>query len=590
MFEQAKGYLAAGLLTGACSLAWAQTPELASAATASVPDAVTAPAAVSVPSLAAPAAVPASAPSASVPDARFPRYDALKPNVTFWTRVFSHYSELQSVVHSTLYPSKVFTVLDYREQALSTNKFALDKQRRVEESDTKERIDALLKRVHAKRYAPETMSADERRIYDLFADVADDNKFDRMIGTVRVQRGLKERTENALEVSNRYLPTMEQTFKSYGLPAQLTRLPLVESSFNLQAYSKAGAAGIWQFIPSSARIYMRLDDVVDDRRDPWTSTDGAARHLRDDYAKLQDWPLAITAYNHGRNGIARGLEETRGKTLVDLIDRYEGKRFGFASKNYYAEFLAAVDIERAYRERQGAARNANPFEFEVVETKHYVPYDTLRKLCGASDEAFQRLNPAYRPEVIEGKLYVPPGHLIRIPAGSARGFELGYARLGSHERFDSQRALFLLHKVGKGDTIGRLAREYGVSQSAILGANTLKSAHSLRIGQVLKIPPKQERRPAPISIAVGESTPTQTLAQKISEAKSEQRANDSAQIKGATPKKKSAYRTHKVKAGQTLSGIAQQYKVSVKSLQRANNLGSSSALRIGQKLKVPQDA
>jgi membrane-bound lytic murein transglycosylase D len=532
---------------------------------------------------------PLSAIAASAPGASFPRYDALKPAVMFWTRVFGQYSELQSVVHSSVYPNKVFTVLDYRDDATTTDKFVLDKRRRLEEQAAKDRVDDVLKRVQAKQYAPETMSAEERKVYDLFADVPGPNKYKDQIGTVRVQRGLKERTENALEVSNRYLPSMEQTFRGYGLPLQLTRLPLVESSFNLQAYSKSGAAGIWQFIPSSARIYMRLNEVVDDRRDPWTSTDAAARHLRDDYRKLQDWPLAITAYNHGRGGIARALDAVNGTTLIDLIERFDGPRFGFASRNYYAEFLAAVDVEKAYRDRVGALRGGNPLEFEIVETQNYVPYDTLRRLCGASDEVFQRLNPAYRPEVIEGKLYVPPGHVIRVPYGSARAFEVGYAKLGSHERFDSQRAMYLLHKVGRGDSLGKIARQYGVSQGAILKVNDLKSAHKLRVGSVLKIPPKTESRPGPITVAVGDATPQQTLQQKVIEAREEQRDNDAARTKGATPKKKPVFRTHKVRSGQTLSGIAAHYKVSVSDLRSANNLKDSS-IRVGQKLKVPLDS
>lgn len=525
--------------------------------------------------------------TAALPDERFPRYEALKPAVQFWTRVFSQYSELQSVVHSSLYPNKVFTVLDFRDEAATMNRYALDRYRRDAEQDAKDRVDALLKRVQAKQYAPATMTAEERRVYELFADVPGEDKFKRMIGTTRVQRGLKERTENALEVSNRYLPSMEQTFRGYGLPAQLTRLPLVESSFNLDAYSKSGAAGIWQFIPSSARIYMRLDDVVDDRRDPWTSTDAAARHLRDDYTLLGDWPLAITAYNHGRNGIARALDAVGGKTLIDLIDRFQGERFGFASRNYYAEFLAAVDVERRYRDGLSAAQNARPLEFEVVETRHYVPYDTLRRLCGASDETFQRLNPAYRPEVIEGKLYVPPGHLIRVPYGSARAFEVGYAKLGSHERFDSQRALYLLYKVRRGDNLGKIARQSGVSQSAILKVNALASAHKLRIGQVLKIPPRTESRPGPVTVAIGDSKPEQTLQQKLAEAREVQRDNDAARTKGATGKPR--FRTHKVQRGQTLSGIAQRYNVSVSELRSANGI-KGSTLRIGQKLRVPLDS
>nr|WP_194241152.1 lytic transglycosylase domain-containing protein [Solimonas terrae] len=534
-----------------------------------------------------PAANVAPALAASVPDQNFPRYGELKPAVSFWTRVFSQYSELQSVVHSSLYPDKVFTVLDFRGDATTMSDAALAHRRHDAEQAAEDHVDDLFKRVQAKQYAPATMSAEERRIYDMFADVPGGaDKFKDMIGTARVQRGLRERTQNALEVSDRYLPSMEQTFSDYGLPIKLTRLPLVESSFDLDAYSKSGAAGIWQFIPSSARVYMRLDNVVDDRRDPWTSTDAAARHLRDDYSMLGDWPLAITAYNHGRNGIARALDAVGGKTLMDLIDRFDGKRFGFASKNYYAEFLAAVDVEHDYRERAGAARSAKPLEFEVVETKNYVPYDTLRRLCGASDEAFQRLNPAYRPEVIEGKLYVPPGHLIRVPYGSARAFEVGYSKLGAHERFDSQRAYYELYKVQRGDNLGAIARHHGVSQQVLMSANELRSANMLRIGQIIKIPPKTEARPGPITVAIGESKPEQTVQQRLDEARKVQRDNDAARTKGHS---RPRFRTHKVERGQTLSGIAHLYNVSVSDLRSANHL-KTTTLRIGQRLKVPLDS
>lgn len=519
--------------------------------------------------------------AASVPDGNFPRYDQLKPAVSFWTRVFSQYSELQSVVHSSLYPNKVYTVLDFRGDAATLSDAALARRRHDAEQDAKDHVDDVLKRVQAKQYAPATMSSEERRVYDLFADVSGADKFKDEIGNVRVQRGLRERTQNALEVSDRYLPSMEQTFRGYTLPTKLTRLPLVESSFDLQAYSKSGAAGIWQFIPSSARVYMRLNNVVDDRRDPWTSTDAAARHLRDDYTKLGDWPLAITAYNHGRNGIARALQAVDGTTLMDLINRFDGKRFGFASKNYYAEFLAAVDVEHDYRERAAATHAVKPLEFETVETRNYVPYETLRRLCGASDETFQRLNPAYRPEVIEGKLYVPPGHLIRVPYGSARAFEVGYAKLGDHERFSSQRAYYELYKVRRGDNLGTIARHHDVATSTLMHVNDLRSANHLRIGQILKIPPKTESRPGPITVAVGESKPTQTVQQRLDEAREAQRDNDAARQQGATQ-----YLVHHVRRGQTLSGIARQYNVSLTELRQANSIKGSD-VQSGQTLRIP---
>ncbi len=501
-------------------------------------------------------------------DVLFPRYQRLMPAVSFWTRVFSHYSELQSVVHSAAYPEITLQVLDFRAEATRMSEDRLARYRRDRESDARDAMETLIKRIHAKRHAPQTMTAEEQRVFRLFEGIDDDDRFKRMRGTIRTQRGLKERTETALQVSDAYLPYMEQIFSGYDLPKQLTRLPLVESSFDLQAYSKAGAAGIWQFIPSSARVYMRLNEVVDDRRDPWTSTDAAARHLRDDYDMLQDWPLAITAYNHGRYGIARGLEKVKGKSLIDLIDRYDSKRFGFAGKNYYAEFLAAVDIERRWREMKERPEGLEPLEFEVVETKHYVPYETLRRLCGADDELFRRLNPAYKPEVIEGKLYVPPGHLIRVPAGSSRAFEVGYAKLGDHELFNRQRVYFLLHRVRRGDTLSEIAHRYGTSISTIKRANGLRSSR-IRIGQVLKVPPHRESRPGPITVAIGESKPSLTREQR--KALELERGSD---------------RVHLVRSGDTLSEIAQRYHVSVSALRNANGLRSSS-IRVGQSLTIP---
>lgn len=569
--------------------AWAQAPVATATAAAVEASAAEAGATATVPVLpAAPDALPAGgAPpatrmtvSVSAAEERlFPRYDSLKPAVSFWTRVFAQYSEHQSAIHSTQYPAKVFELLDFRDEALRMNQVELARYKSQAEKQARARIDRLLAQVHELRHSPERMNEQQRRVYRLFADVAGDNRFKNAIGSVRAQRGLRERTALALETSGKYLPEMESIFGRYELPLRLTRLPLVESSFNVEAYSKVGAAGLWQFIPSSARIYMRLNEVVDDRRDPWLSTDAAARHLRDDYAALKNWPLALTAYNHGRAGIARGLQKVGGSTLPDLIARYDSKSFGFASKNFYAEFLAAIDVERNWREHFGELQRKAPLRYETVETRHYVPYETLRRLCDADDELFRKLNPAYRPEVIEGKLYVPPGHLIRVPAGKAQAFNVAYARLGASERFDAQKSYYLLHKVSKGESLGKLAKRYGVSQAQIKSANGIKGS-LLRIGQVLKIPPRTESRPGPVTVALGESKPGLTRAQ-TEQAAAERRTE-------AAPANNNTTRVHRVRSGQTLGHIARRYRVSVKELRVANGLGDSSHIRAGQTLRIPQ--
>jgi membrane-bound lytic murein transglycosylase D len=528
----------------------------------------------------APAGRPAAAKRVDADDELFPRYAILKPNVAFWTKVFSEYSEHQSVIHDMNNLDMVFEVLDFTGEAAYLDAQSLRKLKNQQEAAAIERYRLLLRQVHAARHQPETLGVEQRRVFDLYARQQDDNRFETAASALRSQRGLRERTRQALEISGKYLPSMEGVFNSYALPLRLTRLPLVESSFNVEAYSKVGAAGLWQFIPSSARIYMRLNDVVDDRRDPWTSTDGAARHLRDDYAALGSWPLALTAYNHGRGGIARGLSATGGSELPDLIRGYNAKSFGFASRNFYAEFLAAYDVERNWREHFGEIKRKTPLEFDVVETKHYVPYETLRRLCDADDELFRKLNPAYRPEVIAGKLYVPPGHLIRVPAGAARSFTVAYAQLGDHERFEQQRVNHLLHKVRKGETLGGVARRYGVTQASIRAHNRIGKRGGLVAGQVLKIVPRTESRPGPVTVAVGESKPGLTAAEK----RAADRASSAADRKKTT---RVGYRTHRVRSGQTLSSIAHTYKVSIRELRQANDLGSSSDIRVGEKLKVP---
>lgn len=553
-------------------------PEKAPAAELQVPADL---GAIPVPALPQAVVVESRTPPAKVEteDRLFPRYAILQPNVRFWTRVFSEYSENQSVIHSMDYPDKVYEVLDFRPQAAVMDESSLRKLRNTEEEKASRRAERLLAQVHESRANPDALSGEARRIYQLYADLDDDLRFKKAIGRVRAQRGLRERTQLALETSGKYLPAMEGVFSTYNMPLRLTRLPLVESSFNVEAYSKVGAAGLWQFIPTSARLYMRLNEVVDDRRDPWTSTDAAARHLRDDYQMLGSWPLALTAYNHGRGGIARGLAETGGSELPDLIKGYDSKRFGFASRNFYAEFLAASDVERNWKKHFGDIQRKPPMEFEVIETKHYVPYETLRRLSNADDEMFRKLNPAYRPEVIEGRLYVPPGHLIRVPAGSAKTFEVAYSTLGEHERFDRQRVYYLLHKVRKGETISRIARQYGVSQDSIRAASGLSKKGLIRVGQVIKVPPREERRPGPVTVAVGESKPGLTRAETLEVA--------AERVPVAKKKSASSFRTHKVRSGQTLSSIAKLYKVSIRDLRAANGLGGSSNIRAGQKLKVP---
>jgi membrane-bound lytic murein transglycosylase D len=501
-----------------------------------------------------PAVVTEAAPDITV----FPRPAILAPNVAFWTEAFSYYSEYQSVIHSQERPEKIYAVLDFRDDVVRAGPAEARRLQQRTETAVKREIDRHLRHIHALRDKPDELSPVERKIYDLFADSDDPNRFRDAVGTFRAQRGLKEKTERALRVSGQYLPKMEAIFAAEGLPTTLTRLPLVESSFNTEAYSKVGAAGLWQFIPSSARLYMRLDEAVDDRRDPWTSTQAAARHLKEDHDLLGSWPLAITAYNHGRGGLARGLREVKGTGLEDLLAKWDGRRFGFASRNFYAEFLAAVDVERDYRHHFGEIERQAPLDFEVVQIQHYVPYEALRRCAGISEEQFRTLNPGYRPEVLDGKLYVPPNTSIRVPVGTGQTFMAAYLALGEGERFSQQRFYYVRYRVQRGDNLGLIARRYGVSVSSLKQANGIGSRSLIRSGQVLRIPPRH-----------GGKAQTLKVASSLS----------------AGP----GYALHHVRPGQTLSAIAQQYRTTISALRQLNQMDPANPLRAGAIIKVPSN-
>lgn len=505
-------------------------------------------------------AVPAASPVVADPDlTTFPRPAILAPNIAFWTQVFGDYSEYQSVIHFQDEPQKVYTVLDFRDDFAERGPLEARRLQQKAEKAVKRELDQHLRNIQAHHDHPELLPPVEQKIYALLSDDDQDpNRFRNAIGHFRAQRGLKEKTERALQVSGQYLPKMEDIFAAEGLPTLLTRLPLVESSFNLDAYSKVGAAGLWQFIPSSARIYMRLDEAVDDRRDPWTSTQAAARHLKEDYALLGNWPLAVTAYNHGRAGLAKGLQETGGTTLADLLERWDGHRFGFASRNFYAEFLAASDVERAHRAQFGQIERHDPIDFEVVQIQHFVAYEALRRCAGISEEEFHTLNPGYRPEVLDGRLFVPPQTSIRVPVGKGQAFMAAYLALGDDERFSQQRFYYVRYRVQRGDTLGIIARRYGVGLSTLQQANGLSGRGLIRQGQVLRVPPRGHA----LKVAASQSPAKTAVA--------------SANVL-----------MHQVLPGQSLASIAHQYRTTISALRRLNGLDESALLQAGATLKVP---
>lgn len=422
----------------------------------------------------------------------FPYPAALRPQVEFWKKIFATYSRYQVVIHDTEYLNKVYKVLDFRPLL---DQEGLDEPTvlRIKEKQTKqeiERIRAILLKLYQYGSDPGDLTPEEQKIWRLYRDVGNPDKFRQAAdkGRLRSQSGLRERFGEGIQVSRRYLKEMEDIFRREGLPVELTRLPLVESGFNIRAYSKAAAAGIWQFIPSTGRLYMRIDGVIDQRRDPLVSTWAAARLLKANYKMLGTWPLAITAYNHGPYGMFKAAKTLGTTDIATIIRRYRGKSFGFASKNFYPEFLAALAVEKNHEQHFGPLQMEPPLRYEEVHLKDFLSLKRVAHCANIDEEQVLFLNPALDEPIRTGRAYVPRGYRLRVPAGTAQHFLTRYATLPEHEKGDRQKVVFATHKIRPGQTLYKIARQYNTTIPVLKRLNGVTKVKRLQVGQTLRIP------------------------------------------------------------------------------------------------------
>jgi membrane-bound lytic murein transglycosylase D len=417
----------------------------------------------------------------------FPRPEVLQPNISFWRDVFAAYSEHQVVVHDDWYLDKVYEVLDFRDWTDAQGRLSLDlvraKEQRIQE--TKEGYRYVLRRLHEGARASE-LGARGRRVAGLFANVSGRDKYLQAAERIRSQSGLRERFSAGLARLRGYLPEMERILRSEGVPAELAYMPMIESCFNLEAYSKVGAAGVWQFMPSTGRQYMIVDSAVDERRDPLRSTHAAAEHLRTDYEVLGTWPMAVTAYNHGRGGIARASRTVGSKDIGTIVRQYRGPSFGFASRNFYAEFLAALDVAGRSERLFGSVTTLSaPRTREVPLRGATYLHDAARR-TGVGAQALATMNPALMSPVLDGRRAMPRGYRLRVPI-SASDVQLAALHGGGQRKVTSQ-PRYVVHEVKRGQTLQAIARRYGTTVKAIQGVNQVRRPSVLQIGQRLRIP------------------------------------------------------------------------------------------------------
>ncbi len=341
--------------------------------------------------------------------------------------------------------------------------------------------------------------ADMSRIYEI-VEVGEENRSNQYIDSerariaaangvdierVKAQRGIKERTAAGIKRSGRYIARIQEIFRERGLPAELSYLPIVESSYEMSARSSVGAIGIWQFMPRTAREYMRVNAAVDERRDPLESSRAAAAYLKQAYDLLGSWPLAITSYNFGQAGMARAVAEVGSDNLVDLIEKYNHPYWGFAPKHFYAEFLAAVEVGSNVQQYFPGLELDPAVEIKEIELDKKTTLAALIRSSGLSREEFLGWNPALSARTG----IVPAGYRMKIPADRKVAPLVAVAQAAppaAPQR--SAQAQVVHHRVKRGETLYEIARRYGASVENILQLNGLRQAHLLKVGTMLRIP------------------------------------------------------------------------------------------------------
>ncbi|MEI8209466.1 MAG: lytic transglycosylase domain-containing protein [Methylococcales bacterium] len=286
-------------------------------------------------------AVPKNYPKGSIRSGTFQRPAALEPAVEFWRKTYTAWYRSQVAFHDDRYLNVIYEVIALPgivDESLTTEQKEIVKSRRdfwrgqLAQLEYKVRTNSPLNSNDRQLIAKLQTSGKQLNTVLSGAD-----------SRVRSQRGTRERFVKGLEISRNYDRQFRKIFHDAGLPEDLAVLPHVESSFQPDAKSSAGAVGMWQFTKAAAKTFMPGGDKIDRRLDPIASATGAARYLSFAYSKLGDWPSAITSYNHGVGGMKRAQNQV-GRDFVSIVDTYDGPAFGFASRNYYAQFLAARDI------------------------------------------------------------------------------------------------------------------------------------------------------------------------------------------------------------------------------------------------------
>jgi len=352
-------------------------------------------------------------------DSLFPETPLVKAQSEFWIKVFRRYKSSATLIHDPEYVDVIIDVVDY-----DSFKTKYNNGRPFNRNEKREILNRYIERYQiaitrlqkvgkkALEYGPM-----EQRVLQVYSKRKEtlSRLFTEEI-YLRSQQGLADEFARAAERASPLLPYMERIFRNKGLPHELTRIAFVESMFNREALSKVGASGVWQFMPDTARHYMTVNSYIDERLSPLKASYGAALLLEQNKKLLKAWPLAITAYNHGAGGMQRAVRTVGSPNLDDIIRRYQAGSFGFASRNFYSEFLAARQVYKDLYEKDKITHK-NPMKIDHIRLERPVSIHQIVTHTPLKQQVLEEYNSCLLPKAFANYKHrpLPTGFELIVP-------------------------------------------------------------------------------------------------------------------------------------------------------------------------------
>jgi membrane-bound lytic murein transglycosylase D len=516
-------------------------------------------------------------------DETFPLPAELQPDVDFWVDVFTLYSNDEGVLHDNRHLGVV-----YERLAIPEKTSRRERQRRVEKH--RKALQAVLRSLASGKR--DNLTAEEARVLALWPEGVINKTLSDAVGRIRFQQGLKDRFQQGLRRSGRWRDHVNKEFSALNVPIEIAALPHVESSYNPNARSNVGASGIWQFTRSTGRRFMRVDHVVDERNDPFAATRAAGRLMAHNYSITGNWPMAITAYNHGLGGVRRAMRQYGDTAYVEILRKYNGRTFGFASRNFYVAFLAAKEVDQNVEKYFPDLKAETPTNYSVVSLPTYVSVTGLTKAIGTTPTNLAQHNPALQATVWQESKYLPKGYELRFPADRLpQSLAKLVGSLPSDAVFSKQLP-DMFHRVARGDTLSQIAAAYSTRISTLVALNNLNSSHRIRAGQQLRLP---AAGPAPIiakTPAVREPEPEVVAAEVMpSEVASAFATSLLGSIQTSLLSDPSDYsvaddKTIEVQPLETLGHFGDWLEIKTQRLRDLNGLAFRTPVAVGQRIRL----